>query len=168
MKCGTWCGSIRIKTPALSWIWRLPNKKSWRIQTPSDSDSGSVLAECQRLENAKIIALLGISLLQLMFMCQATTIYNHCVAHRMFPQCMGKTFSETWRLRQGFWKNHLRDRHFYHISALFVVDLVVPCHWRQSCFCLTLGLGQFGAYLWKTAFKSFNCDARSGEFGHDS
>ena len=26
-------------------------------------------------------------------------------------------------MRQGFWKNHLAGRHYYHISALFVVDL---------------------------------------------
>jgi len=35
------------------------------------------------------------------------------------PDTVGFRFWE-----QGFWKGHLRDRHFYHISALFVVDLV--------------------------------------------
>ncbi|CAL1151069.1 unnamed protein product [Cladocopium goreaui] len=35
------------------------------------------------------------------------------------PDTVGFRFWE-----QGFWKTHLKNRHFYHISALFVVDLV--------------------------------------------
>lgn len=36
------------------------------------------------------------------------------------PDTVGFRFWE-----QGFWKNHLAGRHYYHISALFVVDLEV-------------------------------------------